>query len=417
MNSVWAAFWLALMGGYGCTGSVRSVNCDSSAVGGEGAQYCASGGSSSNGGAGGMPEDGGVLPLTVSSLASGHDHTCALMSNRKVRCWGRGKTEIYVPKLDGVRVLAAGQSHDCAVLEDRTVHCWGSNESGQLGDGTVTAREDPVEVFGLENAVGVAAGNTHTCAILSNRTITCWGDNSHGQLGDGTTVSHLHPTTKVTGVNTAISVAAGNQFSCALLQNGQVTCWGWGESGRLGNGLTADQHDAVPVSDLMDATTHISVGGDWACARLNMGRAQCWGSNQQGQLGDGTTVSKPVPVLLDLQGVTRGEVEPQDVSPIQLGKQAHSCAVVGAQLDASVPGVYCWGANDHGQLGTAPTAIALVPMIAAHEIPRHLSLGAEHTCIVKQAGEVVCVGANESYQLGNGSSLDSSEWVPVRGLE
>jgi alpha-tubulin suppressor-like RCC1 family protein len=337
------------------------------------------------------------------------------MSNHTIRCWGGTSP---APELKNVRRIAVGPKHDCAVLEKAT-SCWGSNESGQLGDGTVTARSTPVEVFGLTNAIDVALGSTHSCALLSNKMVTCWGANSHGELGDGTTASHLHPTTKVSGLSNAVAIGAGNQFSCALLQNGKVMCWGSGADGRLGNGLTDDQHEAVAVSDLMGETTDISVGGDWACARLSTGRVQCWGLNQQGQLGDGTTFSKGVPVLLDLQNVSPLQADSQKASPIQLGKQAHSCAIINADSkpDASVPGVYCWGANDHGQLGTASTANALVPVFSTPEIPKQLSLGAQHTCAIKPSGQVVCVGSNNSNQLGNGSSVDSSTWVTVIGLE
>ncbi|PKN44154.1 MAG: hypothetical protein CVU59_12395, partial [Deltaproteobacteria bacterium HGW-Deltaproteobacteria-17] len=125
-----------------------------------------------------------------------------------------------------VTQIAAGGSHSCALISDGTVRCWGFNSFGQLGDGTTTNRLTPVQVTGLSNIKEVAVGNDHSCAISNNNGIVyCWGANNMGQLGDGTTISRTSPT-QITGLINASAIALGMQLSCALISTGTVRCWG-----------------------------------------------------------------------------------------------------------------------------------------------------------------------------------------------
>ena len=133
--------------------------------------------------------------------------------------------------------VAAGGYHTCAVLSDGTVKCWGDNSYGQLGDGTQTQRSTPVTVFGISTATAIAAGFYHTCAVLSDGTVKCWGANWYGQLGDGTTTERHTPVT-VFGISTATAVAAGGYHTCALLSDSTIKCWGFNFWGQLGIGTS-----------------------------------------------------------------------------------------------------------------------------------------------------------------------------------
>ena len=149
--------------------------------------------------------------------------------------------------LNNVMAVAAGRYHTCALLGDGTVRCWGANWYGQLGGGTLTEHSTPVTVSGLSGATAIAAGEHHTCALLDDGTVRCWGANWYGQLGDGTLTNRRTPVT-VSLPLSATAVAAGRGHTCALLGDGTVRCWGNNYSGQLGDGTTDNSRTPVTVS-------------------------------------------------------------------------------------------------------------------------------------------------------------------------
>jgi alpha-tubulin suppressor-like RCC1 family protein len=225
-------------------------------------------------------------------------------------------TPVSVSDLGDAVAVATGGGHTCAVRESGEVVCWGYNGDGQLGDGTFADRSSPTTVLWLSDAIAIDAWHATTCAVRETGQVLCWGHNGNGQLGNGSTTSTCSfgvctEPVAVLGVSDAVSVDVGAQHACAARQTGEVTCWGSNGLGELGDGTTMSYCNylrgvcdaPVTVLGLFDATS-ISAGGalpgnSYACAVAQTGGAVCWGDNENGQLGDGTTASSatPVPVV------------------------------------------------------------------------------------------------------------------------
>jgi Alpha-tubulin suppressor and related RCC1 domain-containing proteins len=246
------------------------------------------------------------LGAGVTSITAGNYHTCAI-HNGAARCWGNNgygqlgdgtttnprKTFVTVSGLgSGVTSISAGQYHTCAVTASGGAKCWGNNNNGQIGDGTTTPRNTPVNVSGLTSGVTSISGAAHTCAVTVSGGVKCWGYNAYGQLGDGTTTPRNTPV-NVSGLASGVtSIAVGLYHTCAV-HGGAAKCWGGNGYGQLGDGTTSDR--ATPVSGLASGVTSITAGNLHTCA-VHGGAAKCWGYNVHGRLGDGTTTQRNTPV-------------------------------------------------------------------------------------------------------------------------
>jgi alpha-tubulin suppressor-like RCC1 family protein len=359
-----------------------------------------------------------TTPVAVSGLsdavavAAGHGHTCALLSNGTAMCWGdniygqlgdgtaeRSDTPVAVSGLTNAVAISAGYYHTCAVLSDGTARCWGLNNRGQLGDGTTKDSDTPVAVSGLSNAVVISAGDWHTCALLSNGTARCWGDNTDGQLGDGTAGTHSTTPVAVSGLSNVVAISAGWERTCAVLSDGTARCWGRNDYGQLGDGTSGTNRlTPVTVSGLGNAVA-ISAGWYQTCALLGNGTARCWGSNAFGQLGDGTTTDHDTPVTVG------------PAPTIAAGYQ-HTCAVLN---DGSAR---CWGWNDYGQLGDGTSGTNRLTPVTVSGLSNAVAISAanSHTCAVLRDGTAWCWGDNVVGQLGNNSTTPSNTPVQVSGL-
>jgi alpha-tubulin suppressor-like RCC1 family protein len=311
--------------------------------------------------------------------------------------------------------VTAGFVHSCALLDDGAVRCWGGNEHGQLGDGTTQDSAVPVTVQLPGPAQAVVAGFVHSCAVLAqDGSVYCWGDNTTGALGDGTNAQRSTPA-RVQGLPGPASLvaagggetggAAANYYghTCAV-SSGGVWCWGSDDSGQLGDGASAPfpvgRTSPVPVSDLKAAPTALAVGDRHTCAIVS-GAVWCWGAGGSWQLGNGgqTDLSRPV----QAQGLQQG------ATALAAGA-GHTCAVVSGV-------VQCWGANASGQAAGGDNAQVSVqrpaPVALPGSAPVALAAGDRHTCAVGAGGEVVCFGANDQAQLAAAQTPRGLFTVPL----
>jgi alpha-tubulin suppressor-like RCC1 family protein len=332
------------------------------------------------------PASAGQVDLAgaLTSISVGADHTCGLLADGGVTCWGAAtngrlgygnqqnvgddETPASAGTVDLGRAavaISAGTGHTCAVLDNGGVRCWGSGGDGRLGFGNtrnIADDETPVQAgppidFGpYRRAVAISAGQSHTCAILDNGTVRCWGRGVEGQLGygnfdnigDNESAASAGPVPLGVG-REAVAISAGDTHTCAVLDDGHVKCWGNGLQGRLGYGnlLTVGNQntpadvDAVEVGRLVSA---IDVGRSRTCALGSDGSLRCWGNGSLGALGYGNTLTigdnevsstaGPVDVGARVVAIAQGE--------------SHTCAV---QIDNEVR---CWGLGYEGRLGYRP---------------------------------------------------------------
>jgi alpha-tubulin suppressor-like RCC1 family protein len=359
----------------------------------------------------------------VPGISAGYQHNCVVIAGGAAKCWGRNDTgqlgdgsttNRFQPTpvsglSSGVSVVAAGGGfaggHTCAVMSSGTVKCWGTNHSwGQVGDGTTLTRTAPVDVTAAgQGLVTLSAGARHTCAVVDDGELTCWGDNFFGQLGNDFDITGAP--TEVPGLSGVVAVSSGGSHTCALSGAGGVKCWGYAAYGQLGDNTFGDTHSSpVDVVGLQGGVAGISAGGTHTCALTTGGGVKCWGDNSFGQLGDGTNTNAGAPV--DVTGLASG------VIAISAGGN-HTCAVT------APGGVKCWGANYRGQLGigsfdfTRSTPADVTGLSAGSAA---IAAGYEHSCAVSSGGGVKCWGDNAYGQLGDGSTNNSFVPVNVAGF-
>lgn len=311
----------------------------------------------------------------------------------------------------GFDELSAGGGHNCGLADD-VAYCWGWGWHGQIGDANTLYQRcitpdgddplpctiDPVPVALGFGVVDVSAGGEHSCAVTTGRDAYCWGLNQFAQLGTGDTVITSTPTL-VAGDLEFTSISTGVSHTCGLVADGTAWCWGSNEGGRLGDNSIGDSPVPVPVIGDMRWRT-IDAGHTHNCGIAVDGLAYCWGTARGGRLGNGADTVANGPVLVRLS-----------VGPVWhlSAGDGHTCAIAGAAHD-----VYCWGYGFAGQLGNNRQSERPFPDRAQVDGPfRSVSAGKLHSCAVHDDGRMFCWGANESGQLGIGSMVNQAVPHPV----
>lgn len=347
-------------------------------------------------------------PTSIAHVAAGDDHSCGVRTDGSVACWGGnaygqlgvGTQSSYVPLsplLSEVRDLAAGRQFTCVARGRSEVACWGRNDFGQLGAPTTAWGPNPVFVYGTLGALSVTAGARHACAVQEGGTGVCWGDNSSGQLGDGSFRSGPQPVS--VSVGGIVKLVAGEAHTCALAKGGTLQCWGANASGQLGNGSfgapVSGPSNVLGLPQVVD----VVAGRAHTCALGAKGDVYCWGDNLNGQVGDGSTTARSLPVAV-LSGVVA----------LAAGGN-NTCALNGAG------GLSCWGAATEGQMADGPVRstdqLTPVAIGALTDPVRSVSVGAHHILTVISPTGTRNWGRNTDGQLGVGPA---SFWgTPVVG--
>lgn len=293
--------------------------------------------------------------------------------------------------------VSVGASHSCATRGDGTVTCWGNNEFGQVRGGAswMPTAELPTTVSVIDDAVRVYAAMRHSCAIRADATLWCWGAD-FGLIMSATPGVPVSTPTQVPGISDVVAYDSSASHSCAVAATGTVSCWGRTDDGQLGDGATIDPNSLsspVTVVGITDAVD-VSVDIGRACALLADGRVKCWGRQQYGGLGDGSTTPSSTPV--EVAGIT-------DAVAVSVGFQ-HTCVTETAGR------VSCWGVNNFGELGTGATGAPPTTPVTATELAgaSRAVAGVRQTCGIFTGGTVRCVGDNNHGALGNGTSGGTS---------
>ena len=392
----------------------------------------------------------------VKQVSVGFSHTCALKESGQVVCWGGGDygqlgnnnlgTNYISPVpvevvglnglgiLSGIRQLSAGNRYSCAVQESGRVFCWGNNRRGQLGSRALAEDRSstPVEVdgFGISGtlnrgrqvSVSISNENPHTCATVSRPEggtgAVCWGQTRDKALGGGATNQSRYNVAVVgpdgTGtLNGVQQVTVGQGFSCAWVEpsnGGSREYYCWGAYGLLGTGTRIG--DVVGIPQIVLGASQqkfiekISVGATHTCALTDEKGGLCWGSGQDGILGDGFAYNSEVPVNVIRDDQTLFD----DLDQISSGAR-HSCAITQTDPQSIEKKVFCWGSGENGLLGNNSTIDSSVPVEVSSGLDFDISVGQEHTCTLRANAKVFCWGKGANGRLGTGS--DTNALVPT----
>lgn len=373
-----------------------------------------------------LPSPGKAVQISV-----GYNFACAVLTDGKVTCWG-GDTSgqlgngapsadvtvppspVALPSPGTAVAVSAGDSHVCALLTDGKVTCWGADSNGQLGNGAgagdVTAPPAPITLPSPGTAVAISAGAYHTCAVLTGGAVTCWGSAVGGALGNGTSLVPVDappPPVSLPGGASAIGVSAGYFVSCAVLDGGDISCWGQGGRHMIGTGSIEDLLTPSAPLTLPGGlpASAVAVGSNSVCAAVGPG-VSCWGDDRYGQIGvgdsngDNTLPSAPI----DLPGANPA---------------AQVVAFTSATCSLQSGGVVrCWGIDDDGQrgLGTSdaaihesPSSLAGLPGVGSAAM---IEAGNEHVCAIQTDASLACWGLDQMGQIGNGAGSSADVLSP-----
>lgn len=383
-------------------------------------------------------------------ISMGANTSCGIRQNGEAWCWGSGGTgqlgnggtaDSFLPvKVSNisnfVHLNVSTSSGVCGVVRDGKGYCWGTETNGEFGNGATSGLQTvPSEVSNITDFVKISLRPNYACGLRGNGQIWCWGnDGAHGKLGNGPSVGNSDVPSQVVNIDDFIDVEGGNLFACGIRKNGEAWCWGEDTNGRLGNGptITANMDspykviganfikmksylatiaitDTTPIKTTASVSTRDKIAGGLhsVCAIKPDTSLYCWGSDVDGQLGNGDAVTadqhSPYPVFtedsLGWNSVSGGKL-------IESGS-GHYC---GIKTDGTA---WCWGRGTAGQLGNGTTSASAIPVkITSTESWSIIRAAAGHSCGIKADGSAWCWGKGTEGQLGNNSASSSN--IPVQ---
>lgn len=356
--------------------------------------------------------------VEAAQVSAGFNHSCLIDSSGKAACFGKntdsqlgdgGTGRQLAPRavalLSGVSAISAGKEHTCAIAApNQSAYCWGDDTNGELGNGAGGDSAQPQLIELTSSTSSIAAGEDHTCAVISGA-VKCWGSRANGKLGDyceATTCNTSMPTPSSVFYSDFSLLAAcsrvgvGREHSCALLTNGTVACWGQNNNGQLGDGSSDAFSSTVRTVSTLTSATDLAVGDYHTCA-VQGGKVFCWGKNGTRQLGqptgDSFNTPQEVPALSGITAVNAGS--------------GFTCALTNANT------IKCWGDNSKGQTASGEgTASATLSTLSLTNVTA-LSTGSQHGCAVAQNNQSWCWGDNTDGQLGNGVTSEQPNPTPT----
>lgn len=332
--------------------------------------------------------NGGMGDATYEQVSTGINHTCALNTNKEVYCWGSNsqkqlarstitgdKSLVPIYVANNFKQISAGGKHTCGIKADDTVHCWGHNDQKELGPtstGTTSVTLVSVSMPNNRTPLQISAGTNHTCVRTNTNEIFCWGHQHYGKLGNGVNLNDglRGATAQVARVEMTpleqnenfTYVTAGHNHTCALTNQERVYCWGLdNKTGALGVNFSAvtalTTPPSVSVNEYLPPPTDVkfkavSAGGNYettthdnTCAITTTGQLYCWGSNESGQVGNGSLTKAVIPQRVNIIENN----EPVSFQEVSVGSR-HVCARSVANE------IYCWGLKSVHVLGNIGAA-------------------------------------------------------------
>jgi alpha-tubulin suppressor-like RCC1 family protein len=403
-------------------------------------------------------------------VAAGYDHTCVILDNNLLKCFGygvqgqlgqggTGSLGISAATIGDnlatvdlgtgrtVKYIAAGYYHNCAILDNDQVKCWGYGSHGQAGVGGTFHRGDNANEMGDnlpaiifkdgKTPIKLVAGIYHTCALMNDGSAVCWGYNAFGELGVGNTTNYGSVATHVQNLNyidvgtgrSIQDITANHYSTCALLDDNSIKCWGIGSSGQLGRSVNDYTNAGDAANEMGDYLLPVNLGtgvvatdvaiGIVGCAVTGANKIKCWGNNLYGTRGDNNKSLGDIP-----------EETGNNVNAIDLGSSAvvkdissfaaHSCALL------TNGDVKCWGLGSSGQLFQGHTLdlgdhhtekgdSLPIALIGTNQKAKEVSVGFAFSCALREDDTVVCVGINTAGQLGINSVAQRGHTVATVG--
>lgn len=354
-----------------------------------------------------------ILQAADPKVSCGTTHCLALHADGTAWAWGNNKDgqlgdgtttnqpiPVVVQGLQNVVDVSAGYSHSLAVTADGAVWGWGKNDLGQVGDGSTTNRTQPTKVGGLSGVAAVAAGGSHSLARTNDGRVWTWGNNFDGQAGVGTDGNNYRSPQRISSLWNVIGIAAGENHSLAVQNNGALWAWGLNVASQLGDMNNVSR--SIPFDTGLRNVVSVAAGSSHTLAVLGDGTAWGWGHSRFGQVGVGAIgdiIDRPTKIT----GIA-------DVQLVEAGK-FHSLALLSSGK------IWAWGQNIYGQLGDGGQANRAqpVPIIVVDTVVMPAA-GEKHTAVIKSDGQVWAWGDNVAGQLGAPNS-NLSEPARITSLE